>query len=409
MQYRKEKQMENIKNELLVKLDSQDKSIRRGAASSEYADEAVLRKAFNDQHWQVREDAMRNTRATPELLHEWYQDADPYDKAIILDNPRIGNKTLIDALSDDNDLRYQALYRADKDANSEVLHIAEQNSNPEIAKLASQYVSFYEPKIGNKKDPTWLDANLIREDWEHTLNSFNSMQALNETLTVESNLNQEDLVQLANLHQTKPELREKIENLLNESQLHQAINDLKQGQYDQFRQPETAFGVSQKDTVIASERSERGNLLNTENEQNLSGSLKNEQPTANKGGLILPENIQNTEFGKQAASVWQSTADNPRKIENTADERSKELSSKHNTYIEALKTDLKDLIETGDFYKASERLGDIRLNQQVFDERIQKAEIQNSLPEQNPTADKGGISSPTEHNVQTEIDDEIER
>ena len=516
---------------LLIKLDSQDKSIRRGAASSEYADEAVLRKAFDDKHWQVREDAMRNTRATPELLHEWYQDADPYDKAIILDNPRIGNKTLIDALSDDNDLRYQALYRADKDANREVLHIAEQNSNPEIAQLASQYVSFYEPKIGNKKDPTWLDANLIREDWEHTLNSFNSMQALNETLAVESNLNQEDLLQLANLHQTKPELREKIENLLNESQLHQAINDLKQGQYDQFRQPETlsviaseqsergnllntendplvldngkftqyAFKTKVQDflrkdfaelielskqpenpelvqkqeevfnllqsihhfekqdlramaavketnnpvitqlieraisepyphndwnrqeilsgrlnnpenqnpTVIASEQSERGNLPTTENEQNLSGSLK--EPTANNGGLILPENIQNTEFGKQAASVWQSTAENPRKIENTADERSKDISSKHHTYIEALKTDLKDLIETGDFYKASERLGDIRLNQQVFDERIQKAEIQNSLPEQNPTADKGGIVSSTEHNVQTEIDDEMER
>ena len=163
---------------------------------------------------------------------------------------------------------------------------------------------------------------------------------------------------------------------------------------------------NQNPTVIASEQSERGNPPTTENETQTTAQS---EVTALSSGFSLPENIQNTEFGKQAASVWQSTAENPRKIENTADERSKDILSKHNTYIEALKTDLKDLIETGDFYKASERLGDIRLNQQVFDERIQKAERQNSLPEQNPTADKGGIVSSIEHNVQTEIDDEIER
>ncbi|MBQ9619568.1 MAG: hypothetical protein IJR44_03660, partial [Neisseriaceae bacterium] len=70
--------------------------------------------------------------------------------------------------------------------------------------------------------------------------------------------------------------------------------------------------------------------------------------------------------------IFQSTAENPRKIENTADEHSKEVLSKHHTYIEALKADFQYWVDMGDYTKADERLGDIRSNQQMFDERIRK-------------------------------------
>ncbi|MBQ9619696.1 MAG: hypothetical protein IJR44_04305, partial [Neisseriaceae bacterium] len=186
---------------------------------------------------------------------------------------------------------------------------------------------------------------------------------------------------------------------------------------------------NQNPTVIASEQSERGNLTTTENHalnqeiattatqsrndglnssslnnnrhierseisQKENGGLETHptpttaqsEVTALSSGFSLPENIQNTEFGRQAERIFQSTADNQHKIENTADERSKDILSKHHTYIEALKADFHYWVDIGDFYKASERLGDIRLNQQMFDERIGKTmnnEMQPEKPENN--------------------------
>ncbi|MBR0212486.1 MAG: hypothetical protein IJQ55_02660, partial [Alphaproteobacteria bacterium] len=84
------------------------------------------------------------------------------------------------------------------------------------------------------------------------------------------------------------------------------------------------------------------------------------------------EIIKNTEFGRQAEKIFQSTAENLQKIENTADERNKDILSKHSVYIEALKKDFQYWVDIGDYDKATERLGDIRINQQMFDKRIEQ-------------------------------------
>ena len=92
------------------------------------------------------------------------------------------------------------------------------------------------------------------------------------------------------------------------------------------------------------------------------------------------EIIKNTKFGRQAEKIFQSTAENLQKIENTADERNKDILSKHSVYIEALKKDFQYWVDIGDYDKATERLGDIRINQQMFDKRIeQKLENKNMI------------------------------
>ena len=121
------------------------------------------------------------------------------------------------------------------------------------------------------------------------------------------------------------------------------------------------------------------------------------------------EIIKNTEFGRQAEKIFQSTAENLQKIENTADERSQDILSKHSVYIEALKKDFQYWVDIGDYDKATERLGDIRINQQMFDKRIeQKLENKNininhsdDLIRQPESISHAGTSQTTENEAQS--------